>query len=317
MTSRARLYYMSILATAVASLAAGQLMAQNVDSGRADVARQNAQPLSALYAPEGVQGDHAVSTPNDPDLGEQEILKRVDTYQPWTISAAIPIYWTSNVALTDHHTFDDVIEAPTFGVFYEPKLTNQLYGLVDVREQQFFYDKFGGFDFGAFDIDVGLTYFIPELHNLILRAAYNYDRLTEKHTFEAFFDNHAAILNVELPFRFGRAQQLSIGTSANISVAGVPETPRRADYDVYVSYNANLTRSFSVNAVGRIVVRDYVHQDSRVDVSEILALSANYHLTKLLTASAISTFAASQSNHSIFDYEVANIGGAFSLAVKF
>jgi hypothetical protein len=84
-----------------------------------------------------------------------------------------------------------------------------------------------------------------------------------------------------------------------------------------VSYNANLTRSFSVNAVGRIVVRDYVHQDSRVDVSEILALSANYHLTKLLTASAISTLAASQSNHSIFDYEVANIGGAFSLAVKF
>src|SRR4051794_20306754 len=113
MRARAQSLSVSILAIGLVSFAGfPTLRAQNVDAGRADLAREHSQPLSSLYAPQGVQDGHAVSSPNDPDLGEQEILKRVDQYQPWTVSAAIPIYWTSNVALTDNHTFDDVIEAP-------------------------------------------------------------------------------------------------------------------------------------------------------------------------------------------------------------
>lgn len=78
----------------------------------------------------------------------------------------------------------------------------------------------------------------------------------------------------------------------------------------------NISRSFSIDAAGRVVVRAY-DSGGRTDVSEILALSANYRLRNYLTFSAISTFVANQSNQSIFDYEVFNIGGGVSLTWRF
>jgi hypothetical protein len=68
--------------------------------------------------------------------------------------------------------------------------------------------------------------------------------------------------------------------------------------------------------VGTLVVRQYYEGD-RDDISEILALTANYRVNKYLTVSAVSTLAASQSNQSVFDYQVANLGGAVALQVKF
>ena len=144
-------------------------------------------------------------------------------------------------------------------------------------------------------------------------------------SFEAFFQNHALIIDAEVPFRFGRAQTLTLGADANISLAATEShqppninaiSAQRTDYAVYLGYSAVPTRSFFVNAVGTIVLRQYYEGD-RVDVSEILALTANYRVNKYLTLSAVSTLAASQSNQSVFDYQVANLGGAVALSVKF
>ena len=261
-------------------------------------------------------GGQAVASPNDPDLGVQEILKRKEEYQPFTITLATPIYYTSNVALANSGEMADLIVAPAVGAYYDPRMTRTFYGHFAVREQLFYYNDNSAFDFGAFDVEVGFSYYLPQFHNLILRALYDYNRLTTKDTFDAFFENHSIIVNAELPIRFGRAQRLAIGVDANISMAGEPNGPRRHDFDAYVGYGVSLTRALSVDAVGRFVVRDYVLTD-RVDVSGILALSATYRLTKWWSASAISSFATNHSNHSVFDYDVANLGGAMSFNVKF
>jgi hypothetical protein len=200
-----------------------------------------------------------------------------------------------------------------------------LYGLIDVREQLFYYDRFDNFNFGSFDVEVGLRYLVPQWHNLLLRAEYDYNRLTEKNSFAAFFQNHAFIIDASVPFQFGRAQTLTLGADLNISIAaeesGQPPninaiSAQRSDYAVYLGYSAVLTRSFFINAVGTLVVRQY-YEGGRDDISEILALTANYRVNKYLTLSAVSTFAASQSNQSVFDYQVANLGGAVALQVKF
>jgi len=52
-------------------------------------------------------------------------------------------------------------------------------------------------------------------------------------------------------------------------------------------------------------------------VNEILSLSANYRVREWLTFSALSSFSWNQSNHSVFDYSVANVGGGVALTVKF
>ena len=266
-----------------------------------------------------------VAAPGDADLGEQQILKRVEEYQPFTISVGAPFYWTSNVALTNSGEQSDFVVAPAAAAFYEPRITSNFYGLIDVREQLFYYDRFDSFDFGSFDFEVGLRYLVPNWHNLLLRIEYDYNRLTEKNSFSAFFQNHALIVNGEIPFRFGRAQTLSLGADANISLAATESnqapninaiSAQRSDYGVYLGYSATLTRSFFVNVVGRLVMRQY-YEGGRDDISEILALTANYRVNKYLTVSAVSTLAASQSNQSVFDYNVANLGGAVAASVKF
>src|SRR5207247_9609293 len=112
-----------------------------------------------------------------------------------------------------------------------------------VLEQLFYCCRFDSSNFGSFDIEVGFIYLVPQLHNLLLRVEYDYNRLTEKNSFEAFFQNHSFIINAEIPFRFGRAQTVSLGADANISAAATEShqppninaiSAQRSDYAVYL-----------------------------------------------------------------------------------
>jgi hypothetical protein len=305
----------AFLGLALGCLVAGHAPAQSSqDVDRAQLGRTQ---TDVGYGTSGVENGQAVSTPNDADLGEQQILKRSDTYQPFTASVGMPFYWTSNAALSRTNEQDDFILAPAAAIVYQPRFTNTFYGFADVREQLFYYDEFDQLNFGAFDADVGLIYVLPQLENLTLRVQYNYNRLTEKDSFNDFFYNHAIIVNAEVPVRLGRAQQISFGTTANISATAEPEVVRRNDYEAYVGYTLAVSRAFFVNAVGRLVIRDYYHQNSRVDMSEIAALTGTYQFNRYFSATALSTFAANQSNHEVFDYKVGNVGGAVALSVKF
>jgi hypothetical protein len=315
-----RRFVTALLCLAAFLAAIGRLRAQSAtgqDVDRAQLLRTQGLMHQDPYGPEnGVDNGLAAESPNDPDLGEQEILKRAEHYEPFTVSIATPFYYTSNVALVRSGEQADVIFAPTAGVAYAPRLTRTLYGSFSVQQQSFYYDRFSGLDFGSFDARAGLVYYLPQAHNLILRGEYDYNRLTFSNSFNSFFSNHSFFVSAELPFRIGRAQQVSLGTDANLSIYARPDPPQRHDFDFFIGYAVNLTRSLSLGAVGRLFVREY-EQGDRTDVSEVFALSANYRVTKCFSASAVSTFAASQSNHSVFDYNVANVGGALSLSFQF
>jgi len=264
----------------------------------------------------GTDDSHAIATPNDPDLGEQAILKRAESYHAFTVIVAAPISYTSNVALARTNEESDVLFTPNVAVLYAPRFTRTLYGSFSVGQQYFYYDRFSELDFGSFDARAGLTYTLPRLHNLFLRADYNYNRLTSDDGFDEFFSNHALGFGAEVPFQIGRAQQISTGVDFNVSIHAEPEQPQRNDYSAFVGYSANLTRSVSVNAVVRLAVRDYSEGD-RTDVSGIFALGATYRFTKWLSLNAISTVATNDSDQDVFDYDVANIGGAAALNFRF
>jgi hypothetical protein len=311
----------ALIGAGMMSILAATSFAQGPSSQDVDRAQllqgQTQPPFGPAGLPEGVEDGHAASSPNDADIGEQEILKRTTEYQPLTLSLGSPIFYTSNVALTRSGEKSDVVIAPVVGASYDPQITRTLYGHVGAWEQIFYYGKYTGFNFGSLDAQAGLNYFLPQFHNLILRGWYDFNRLTSDDRLgDEFFSNHALIFNAELPFRFSRAQQLSVGVDTNISVGADHQSPRRNDYEGYLGYSANLTRAFSINAVGRIVARDY-HQNGRTDVSEILSATASYYLTNWCSISAISSFAHSDSNKEVFDYDVANVGGAIALTAKF
>ncbi len=290
---------------------------QGTAADRARLLRGQAQLQPAgVGVPNGVDQDYAAASPNDADLGEQAILKRVEKYEPFTIETGVPFYYTSNVALVNHGEIDDLIVAPVVGVTYAPKFGKTLYGEFAVRQQFFYYNDNTGFDFASFDLLGGLVYYVPRLNNLSLRANIDYNRLTPTDSFDSFFENYALQLSGEVPIRIGRAQQISVGAAGSISLYADPSPPQRSDFGAYVGYAVNISRSFSVDAAAHLVVRPY-YDSGRTDVSEIIALSANYQIKDYLTLSAISTFVANQSSRSVFDYQVFNIGGGVALTWRF
>jgi hypothetical protein len=282
---------------------------------RAQLFGQGALPSPTVAPAAEVEG-YAEASPNEKDIGEQQILKRMEEYKPFTISIYSPFYWTSNAALVSSGEQDDVFVAPGVTLTYRPRITNTFYLEVGVVQQFFFYDQLTELNFASLDVIAGAVYYLPQFHNLSLRAIYDYNRLTDTDNFDELFVNNSIILNAELPFRIARAQQIFLGLNLNLSFYGNPESPRRNNYSLYANYDLALTRSFSLDAGFQFVVRDYYSSD-RTDVNEILALSANYRVRDWLTLSALSSFSWNQSNQSVFDYSVANIGGGVALTLKF
>ena len=309
-------YFLGAVICATTVLVTGSLRAQNAGQAqdRAQLLRAQTNPT---YGPETSAEDqgYAVASPNDKDLGEQQILKRQAEYKPFTFSLAVPFFYTSNVALTSRGVEDDVLLAPALAFNYQPHITGTLYGEISLVDQFFFYDRFPDLNFTSFDAVAGLAYYLPQFHNLALRARYDFNRLTDD-DFYPFFNNSSFILSAELPFRFGRAQQLALGLITEFSFASDPDPPRRNNYSVYAAYSANLSRSFFISASALIAVRDYYVGD-RTDVNEILGLSANYRVRDWLTLSFLSSFAWNQSNQSVFDYSVANVGAGVGVTFRF
>src|SRR5678815_2244653 len=81
-----------LLATAAVVAPLHPVAAQNVQvQDRAQLLRSQTPPSSDPYAEEnGVVNGRAVESENDADIGEQEILKRVERYEPFSVSIATP-----------------------------------------------------------------------------------------------------------------------------------------------------------------------------------------------------------------------------------
>src|SRR3954463_4506083 len=173
-----------LLLAAVISVCSAQTVQLNIAQMSRD--QVTTAPNGSMVTTTGADDSHVVASPNDADLGEQQILRRTEGYQPFTVSVGVPFYWTSNVALTNSGEQSDFIVSPVAAISYQPRLPVQnLYLYASVREQLFYYDRLTGFDFGSFDAALGLSYTLPQLHNLVLHAGYDYNRLTEKNSFES------------------------------------------------------------------------------------------------------------------------------------
>ena len=188
---------------------------------RAGLLGQGALPSPTVAPAAEVQG-YAVASPNEKDIGEQQILKQIEEYKPFTISVYSPFYWTSNAALVSRGEQDDLLVAPGVTLMYQPRITNAFYAQVGVIQQFFLYDRLPELNFTNLDVIAGFAYYLPQFHNLSLRGYYDYNRETDTDNFDELFVNNSIILTGELPFRIARAQQLLVGVGLNLSFAGNP-----------------------------------------------------------------------------------------------
>src|SRR5438132_10239118 len=96
---------------------ASPLGAQQVSvQDRVQLLRPPTSPTDPYSEENGVNNGRAAESENDADIGEQEILKRIERYEPFTISVATPFYYTSNVALVRRGEQSDTVFAPAAGI---------------------------------------------------------------------------------------------------------------------------------------------------------------------------------------------------------
>src|SRR5262250_764352 len=99
---------------AAALILAGQSARAQAPPGsaqsRAELFGRQAYP-GASATPGAETEGYAVTSPSDKDIGEQQILKRLEEYNPFTISIYSPFFWTSNAALVSKGQQDDVLVA--------------------------------------------------------------------------------------------------------------------------------------------------------------------------------------------------------------
>src|SRR5437660_11901640 len=148
-----------VTGTLVCGKAMGQTgqTSQDVDRSQSFRSEPSIRPGEPISQSPNAFG-YAAPSANDADLGVQAILKRQEQYQPFTFSASLPYYWTSNVALTRSGEVSDGVLAPSFVFAYQPRLTKTFYGEFIAAQQLFYYDRLSSFNFTSFDAIAGLVY---------------------------------------------------------------------------------------------------------------------------------------------------------------
>lgn len=279
---------------------------------------QLARPYNQQADENGIVDGRALSTPNDSDLGAQKVLSAAAVEQPWNVSASIPFYYTSNAGLTRRDASNDFIFAPQVNLSYQPRLVDQLYLTLKASEQNFVYARHDDLNFASFDGQAGLSYYLPQVNNLVLRALYDYEFLTDAMERESgTFSSHGVTFNIELPLALGQNQRFAIGLDSRIGLATHPDRSQRNELNPYLDYSLALSRSVTLEAYADFWLRRYQGDGSRREGGGSAALGASYRFSNWLTGSVLGSFAANRSNQSFYNYNVANLGGTVTFAIKF
>jgi len=254
------------------------------------------------------------STPGDPDLGEQVILKRRDKKTPFRFVVDLTGFYTSNAALTDKRAAEDLFLVAQAALSYQTQIATDFYAEVTIREASFRYAKLDELDFESLNAGAGLTYICRPLWELALSARYNFNRLTDGSQHNEFFKNHTLTLGAQKTFELSKAHYVYAGYASTLGWSE-PVAPQRNEHGFYLGYHANLTRTLSADVNYRVAYFDYLH--NRGDWNQNVAVSLKWEATQWLNVSASASLGMNDSNRDPFDYQVFSGGVGITASLSF
>ena len=250
------------------------------------------------------------------DIGEQQILKRIEQWQAFILSANAALFHTDNVALGSTAEQNDHYMTASLGLSYQPRITKTLLGEFSINQSVYRYDEFRQLDFDGLSMDLGLVLSVPKLANSMLFIRYSYDRLTDTREHHEFYTSHAISFGIHKIFSLSKAHYFYLGASYDLSIDTVPLLPQRDQFSIYGGYSLNITRSIRFAASHKSTFYDY-RSGGREDWNHLYSLSANYYLTKWFYLTASAALYQNDSNLGIFNYEAINYGLGLGVQVKF
>lgn len=259
--------------------------------------------------------EQAPATEGDPDLGAQQIMKRRQDYDPFSFTAVSQIFFTDNVALVKKGTQSDTYFVNGVGAQWKPKITEDFYGIVGVKQSFYRYAEFDDLDFDSLDLGGGVQYFLRDAGGITTSARYNYNRLTQATLDKEIFRNHQFILDAEKIFPLSRNLFAFVNASATISLSD-PYESQRWDYALLGGLYGKITRHWDAQVNYRVALYDYF-ADGRDDLNQSVGLNTSYSLAEWAALGASTSFSFNNSTQPVFDYDAINAGGGVYLNLKF
>ena len=278
----------------------------NAAEPRLDIARQP-MPLK-LQAPSApvLSQDAGAALPPMPssdagaDFGEQVVLVRHATWEPWRASVGVQGWFTDNVALAPNRAQDWFMKTDV-SVGYSNRLSGP-WSVELALEQDFIrYDEFRSLDFDLTRADAGLAYEAAWLGGASLFTRYHFYHLMEAGFDDALLTSHALSAGVQKSWQVGTGQQLALALMSEPSLATDPETATRHEHAVLVAWSVRLTDKLGAQVSGRAGYH-VSPEAGREDWNFVGAISAAYALTPWANVGVTGSMAWNESDRALFTY---------------
>lgn len=254
------------------------------------------------------------------DYGEQEILVRVDQWQPWSFGTSLGYEFQTNAALSPETDVEDYLfreSASGRGTF---SLTDTLYFDIGLQQQLYRYDELDILDFDRIDTDAGILWVLPQslpsiLSGSVLTVKGDWYRMSEAGDFgEELFANAGASAGLLKSITLGRNHSLLISTTADVSLYATDDAPQRHEYAALIAWQATWSPHWESSFFVRTALYDY---DSHDDWNTTVAASIDYVAAPWCRLGMSSNFIFNASDVDAFDYENVGIGANLRLSVRF
>lgn len=253
---------------------------------------------------------------SDDAFGAQVIFKRQEKPRPFNAFAEMGAFLTNNVALAKEDRLEDGFLVATTGAAFTQRFGFNMRFDASAQASAYRYDKVPQLDFQSTDLSAAVAWSPPQLRGAEVLLRYTFTDLTTAERVREFYKNHAILLGVQKVVPFSRAQAVYFGASAQWSFAD-PKPAGRDEYTVYAGYRVQLTRHIDADLFYRYGRYVYRFGNGRHDNNQTVSLSLHYTPTEWLSLSAAGFFGANRSNHTAFDYDVANAGVGIQFSIRF
>jgi hypothetical protein len=261
-------------------------------------------------------GPYAPSSPGDPDLGEQYILRPQGGYQPFNFQLTQRALWTDNAALTDADELSDFYSDTELRLSYLPQIAANTFAEISAGYAFFRYADHSELDFDDLEASVGAIHVFRGLNDLSLRLRYNYERLLSGRSHDELFTDHSLEIGLYYPIALGPRNFAYGGYSSEFSLAGNPGYAARDEHEFIIGYTYSPTDRIELSSYYRLYVHDYV-EGGRTDLLQTAGLYVTTHLTERIDLVLSASYSTNDSDLRGGDYDVGEAGAIVSLNFEF
>ena len=282
-------------------------------------------PPELLRGPTRIVPPEGVTDGVGPDLdyGQQEVLVRIDEWQPWAFGATAGYEYQSNASLTPNTEIDDYLfrqSASLRGTFPLPSLSDSLFFDVGVFQQIYRYDELDVLDYDRIDADAGILWVLPQSAPSLLAGSVfslkgSWYRMSEAWSFgDELFSNAGLGAGLLRSVPLSRNHSLLFNVTADVSLEASDPLPQRHEYAGLIAWQAQWAPRWESSVFARTVLYDY---DTHDDWNTSLGATLDYVVRPWCRLGLSGSYIYNSSDIDVFDYENFTLGASLRLSVRF